>query len=111
MTLAEVCARLGADRVYCPDDTVTIAGCTAADLMSDVLSTSRPGMLLLTGLVSVQTIRTAAIADLAGVVFVQGKKAGADVIALAKEKNVPILATARPMFEAAGELYGAGAAK
>ncbi len=107
MTLAEVRRLLDAEVVWCPDEAVPITGCTAADLMSDVLTGSRPGMLLLTGLVSLQAIRTAAIADLAGVVFVQGKKAGEDVVALAREKNVPVLATSKPMFEAAGVLFEA----
>jgi predicted transcriptional regulator len=108
LTLAEVRRLLDAEVVWCPDGSVPVTGCTAADLMSDVLTGSRPGMLLLTGLVSVQAIRTAAIADLAGVVFVQGKKPGNDIIALAREKNVPVLATSRSMFEAAGALFGAG---
>jgi hypothetical protein len=109
LSLSQVRHLLDAEAVWCPDETVRASGCAAADLMSDVLTGSRPGMLLLTGLVSVQAIRTAAIADLAGVVFVQGKKAGEDIIALAREKNVPVLATARPLFEAAGILYGAAA--
>jgi hypothetical protein len=106
LTLSEVRDLLGAEVVWCPDASIRITGCSAADLMSDVLTGSRPGMLLLTGLVSVQAIRTAAIADLAGVVFVQGKKPGADVVALAREKNVPVMTTDRPMFEAAGRLFG-----
>jgi predicted transcriptional regulator len=107
LTLAEVRRLLDAEVVWCPDGSVPVTGCAAADLMSDVLTASRPGMVLLTGLVSVQAIRTAAIADLAGVVFVQGKKPGDEIIALAREKNVPVLATSRPMFEAAGVLFGA----
>jgi hypothetical protein len=111
MTLAEVRRLLEAEVLWCPDQSIQVSGCTAADLMSDVLTSSRPGMLLLTGLVSVQAIRTAAIADLAGVVFVQGKKAGEDLVALAREKNVPVLATSKPMFEAAGVLFGAEASR
>ncbi len=109
LTLAAVRRLLDAEALFCPDETVQVSGVTAADLMSDVLTGSRPGMLLLTGLVSLQSIRTAAIADLAGVVFVQGKRPGDDVIALAREKNVPVLATSKPLFEAAGVLFAAGA--
>src|SRR3989339_592929 len=79
----------------------------AADLMSDVLALSRPGMLLLTGLNSVQAVHTAALADLAGIVLVRGKQPGDDVVALARERRVPILSTRLTMFEAAGRLYAA----
>lgn len=79
-------------------------GC-ASDLMSDVLAFSRRGALLLTGLVNVQTIQTAFIAEIAAVVFVRGKRPGADVIALAKEKGVPLLGTPYSMYEACGILY------
>jgi len=79
----------------------------AADLLSDVLALSKTGTLLLTGLISTQVIRTAIVADLCGVVFVRGKKPGAEIISLAKESRVPVLGTPLKMFEAAGRLYKA----
>jgi hypothetical protein len=107
MTLAEVRDLLDAEVVFCPDPAARIEGILAADLMSDVLVDSRPGLLLLTGLVNVQAVRTAAIADLAGVVFVRGKRPAADVVALATEKNIPVLVTGRTLFDAAGALFAA----
>ncbi len=77
----------------------------AADLMSDVLALSKPGMLLLTGLVNAQVIRTAVVVDLCGVVFVRGKRPGNAVLTLARELHVPVLSTPLTMFEAAGLLY------
>jgi predicted transcriptional regulator len=109
MTVGSVCDVLAAE-VLCGDDRVLSAevqGVTAADLMSDVLALSRPGMLLLTGLVSVQVVRTAIVADLCGVVFVRGKVPGSETIALAREARLPLLRTERSLFEAAGLLYGA----
>lgn len=82
-------------------------GC-ACDLMSDVLAFSRPGALLLTGLVNVQTIQTAFIAEIAAVVFVRGKRPGDEVIALAQEKGIPLLGTQYSMYEACGMLYRKG---
>jgi predicted transcriptional regulator len=79
-------------------------GC-ASDLMSDVLAFSRHGALLLTGLVNVQTIQTAFIAEIAAVVFVRGKRPGADVVAVAKERGIPLLGTPYSMYEACGILY------
>jgi predicted transcriptional regulator len=107
ITLDEVVRLLDA-RVLCGKDlAVRLSEAGAADLMSDVLALSKPGMLLLTGLVSMQVIRTAIVSDLCGVVFVRGKKPGKDIIELARESNVPVLSTAMTMFQAAGVLYGA----
>jgi predicted transcriptional regulator len=82
-------------------------GC-ASDLMSDVLAFSQSGALLLTGLVNVQTIQTAHIADLNAIVLVRGKKPDSAVIAAAREKAIPLLGTPYSMYEACGLLYRAG---
>lgn len=80
----------------------------ASDLMSDVLAFSQPGALLLTGLVTVQTIQTADIAEIKAIVFVRGKNPSQDVISLAKEKKIPLLGTMYSMYEACGLLYKKG---
>lgn len=82
-------------------------GC-ASDLMSDVLAFSRAGAILLTGLVTVQTIQTAYIAEIGAVVFVRGKKPGEAIIQLAREKHIAVLATPYSMYEACGLLYRKG---
>ena len=107
LTLHNVVQLLKA-RVLCGTEmTVKVAEVGAADLMSDVLALSKPGMLILTGLVSAQVIRTAIVSDLCGVVFVRGKKPGKEILDLAREANIPVLGTDLTMFEAAGVLYGA----
>jgi predicted transcriptional regulator len=82
-------------------------GC-ASDLMSDVLAFSRSGALLLTGLVNVQTVQTAFIAELVAIVVVRGKKPDQAVQAIALEKGIPLLGTPYSMYEACGILYRAG---
>lgn len=82
-------------------------GC-ASDLMSDVLAFSQSGSLLLTGLATAQTVQTAFIADITAIVFVRGKRPNSEVIALAKERKIPLLGTQYSMFEASGILYRAG---
>ena len=79
-----------------------------SDLMSDVLAYPQQHSLLLTGLNNVQVIRTAEISGLAGVIFVRGRKPSPEVLRLAAEKNLPVLLTTLPMFEACGLLYQAG---
>jgi len=105
ITLADVRDLLGAEVLNGEDLSVKVSAVGAADLLSDVLATSKMGTLLLTGLVSTQVIRTAVVADLCGVVFVRGKKPGDEILSLAKESKIPVLGTSLKMFEAAGRLY------
>jgi predicted transcriptional regulator len=82
--------------------------CGAADLMSDVLSLMKPGSLLITGLVNLQSIRTAEMADLAAIIYVRGKAPGPDAIDLANELGIPLITSHISMYEMCGRLYEAG---
>jgi predicted transcriptional regulator len=82
-------------------------GC-GCDLMSDVLAFIKADSLLLTGLTNAQVIRTAEMADIQAICFVRGKKPNQDVIALAEDKGIALVATSLPMFEACGRLYRRG---
>lgn len=76
-----------------------------SDLMSDVLAFVKERVLLLTGLVNPQVIRTAEMMDIKAIVFVRGKKPTEDVIELAKSKKMIILSTQHPMYISCGLLY------
>lgn len=82
-------------------------GC-GADLMSDVLSFTHEGTLLLTGLTNPQVVRTAEIAGIRAIIFVRGKIPPEETVALAEEKGIPLLASKYTMFETCGRLYRAG---
>jgi len=82
-------------------------GC-GSDLMSDVLAYGKPDSLLLTGLTNHQVIRTAEMADISAIVFVRGKIPPKETIALAEEKQIPILTTQFSMLESCGRLYQEG---
>lgn len=84
-------------------------GC-GADLMSDVLSFTHEGTLLLTGLTNPQVVRTAEVAGINAIVFVRGKMPPEETIALAQERGIPLLASKYTMFETCGRLYKAGLA-
>ena len=105
LTLGDVCTLLEAETLVAGDEGARVLAIGAADLMSDVLALGTPGMLLLTGLVTTQAIRTAAVADLVGVVFVRDKHVGEDIVALAREAAVPVMRTRLTLFEASGRLY------
>jgi len=74
------------------------------------LSFIKPNSLLLTGLTNPQVIRTAEMADIKAICFIRGKKPDKETVELAKSKNIPLLLTDLPMFEACGKLYKEGLA-
>ncbi len=82
-------------------------GC-ASDLMSDVLAFSKAHAVLLTGLANIQTIHTAAVAGIAAVVLVRGKKPDPRMLQAANEQKVALLGTPFSMYEACGMLYRKG---
>jgi predicted transcriptional regulator len=79
-----------------------------SDLLSDVLAFTKPGSVLLTGLVNSQVIRTAEMVDISAVCFVRGKKPHKETIELAKESDIPLLCTKFPMYESCGKLHENG---
>ena len=82
-------------------------GC-GCDLMSDVLSFIKPGALLLTGLNNPQAIRTAEMSEVKAICLVRDKQPSEEMISLANENGIILLATSLPMFEACGKLYKNG---
>lgn len=85
-----------------------VTGGAASDLMSDLLRVPKEGALLLTGLTSIQVIHTSVIAGMAAIVFVRGKKPNDDVMAIAREHNLPLLSTEFNMYSSCGRLYSKG---
>ncbi len=109
MTLLEVKELLRADlHTVCDLSKCEVKAACGADLLSDVLAFTKEQVLLLTGLVHPQVIRTAEMLDLAGIVFVRGKVPSPEMIELAEKKEIPILSTSYPMFKSCGLLYAAG---
>jgi len=80
----------------------------ASDLMSDVLALGKPGMLLITGLTNVHSVRTADIIEAKAVVYVRGKRPDQESITLAAKKGIPLLTTNYLMYQACGILYNSG---
>ena len=108
MKLAEIVSILDAKVLSEADLNMEIKCGSAADLMSDVLAFTEAGSVLFTGLVNPQVVRTAEMADIKAIVFVRGKTPPPETVDLAREKGIPVFATALPMFEVCGRLYQAG---
>ena len=77
-------------------------------MMSDVLAYVKDQAVLLTGLVNIQTVRTADMMDMVCIVFVRGKEPDEDMIALAQRRGMVLLSTAHRMFTACGLLWEGG---
>ena len=82
-----------------------ITRCGASDLMSDILAGLSEGCILLTGLTTVQVIRTAMVAGVGAVVFVRGKKPPQEVISLAGAQDLPLISSPYSMFVSCGRLH------
>lgn len=79
-----------------------------ADLMSDVMAFVKERVVLLTGLVNPQTVRTAELLDIRVIVFVRGKKPTEEMVKMANEAGMTLMTTRQSMFIACGKLYEAG---
>lgn len=108
MKLCEIIKLLDADLLSGSDTDMEILAACGSDLMSDVMAYVKENVLLLTGLVSPQVIRTAEMMDIRAVVFVRGKNPGQAVLELAAEKGILVVSTRNSMFIACGKLYSAG---
>lgn len=79
-----------------------------SDMMSDVLAYVKDQSVLLTGLVNSQVIRTAEMMDMVCVVFVRSKTPNEEMVELAKESGIVLLATDKRLYDACGILYSNG---
>ena len=109
MTLKEIIACING-KLICSNgnEDVNITSACASDLMSDVLTIDTDKMLLITGLVNLQTIRTAEMADVHTILFVRNKKVNEDMINLAKDSGITLIESPVSMYNTCGMLYKAG---
>lgn len=80
----------------------------SSDLLSDVLTINRSGIMLITGAANLQAIRTAEIAEVSCILFARNKKVTDEMIRLAEENGLVIIESPRSMFGISGMLYQEG---
>lgn len=109
MKISEIADILGA-RVLCCGDKLSseVHSACGSDMMSDVLAYVKNQAVLITGLVNPQVIRTAEMMDMRCIVFVRGKIPSEEMLGLASDAGIVVLATDMRMFEACGKLYSGG---
>ena len=109
MKICTICELLGAQVVTGEErlgDHVYYA--CGSDMMSDVLAYVKDQAVLLTGLVNTQVVRTAEMMDMHCIVFVRSKQPTPEIIELAEESGIVLLASPKRMYEACGILYANG---
>ena len=79
-----------------------------SDMMSDVLAYVKDQAVLLTGLVNIQTVRTADMMDMVCIVFVRGKVPDQSILALAQDRGIVVMTTQLRMYTACGLLFTRG---
>jgi len=109
MKLTEIARVLDATLLVGEDKLgIDITRCGASDLMSDILAGPSEGSLLLTGLTTLQVIRTASIAGISVIAFVRGKTAPPEVLELARAGGMPLMSVPHSMFVSCGRLHAHG---
>ena len=109
MKIEEIAKLLDAN-ILCNEEKkdLEVFSACGSDLMSDVMAFVKENVLLLTGLINVQVIRTATLMEIGAICFVRGKQPTEEMIEMAKENGIILLASKEPLFLACGKLYNAG---
>ncbi len=109
MKICTIKELLNAD-VICNEDLLSqhVYSACGSDMMSDVLAYVKDQAVLLTGLVNSQVIRTAEMMDMVCIVFVRSKTPTPEMIELARESGIVLMATSKRMYDACGILYSNG---
>lgn len=99
------------------DENIEINYAFGSDMMSDTLMLLKVAPdeffeegILITGLVTRQSIRTAEMLDFKVVIIIRGKTPNKNVFETARESNIIVLGTKCAMFSASGKLYANGVA-
>ena len=109
MKIGQIAKLLNAE-VLCGEaflDEEVLSAC-GSDMMSDVLAYVKDQAVLLTGLINTQVVRTAMMMDMRCIVFVRNKRPTSEMIELAEESHIAVLAAPSWMYEACGKLYCGG---
>jgi len=97
-------------KVLCCENTMenSIVSGGSADLLDTILYAAAKDCVLLTGAATLDSIRKSKVAEIGAIVMVRGKTPDKEILNLARENNIPVLATDFSLFVASGRLYSAG---
>lgn len=111
MKIKQIIKLLKAKEHFIPNNkNIDILYASASDMMSDVLAYMSNGsnVLLITGLLTPQVIRTATLMDISAVVFTRGKIPNQNIINDAMKNQIIILSTKLTTYTTCGLLFSNG---
>lgn len=109
MTIQEIASRIsGLSLPAAESDARDYQLAFASDLMSDVLTVDCDNLILITGLVNTQTVRTAEMSEVGCIILARNKQPTPEMTALARESNISLVLSPWSVFRICGELYSAG---
>lgn len=105
MKLQEICNIVNGTFINECQDSLNYTKAFASDLMSDVLRFSMENTVLVTGLSTIQTVRTAEISNLTCLIIARDKKITSEMISLASKSRISMISTTASVYEISGLLY------
>ena len=100
MTVSEL-TNAGFTPVVLPDPEREISGAYAGDLLSWVMGRATSGNAWITIMTNINIVAVAALVDISCIILSEGVTASPDVIQTANAKNINVLSTGLPTYEAA----------
>ena len=109
MQIKEIANTLCA-RILTPglDVTTEVNNAFSSDLMSDVLTRDYDKTVLITGLSTLQAIRTAEMSDINHIIIGRNKQVTTEMVDLALESEIVLLKSEYSLFRISGILFKAG---
>lgn len=108
LTVSQINDLLQAAISYDPGTSRLYSRAFASDLMSDVLRFHMDEAVLITGLSTVQALRTAEMVNVGCIILARNKRITDDMLELAKENHIAVISSPSTMFEISGKLYQSG---
>lgn len=94
--------------VYNPNVSKQYTSAFASDLMSDVLRYYMENTILITGLCTLQAIRTAEMSGITCIIFGRCKHITQEMLLLAEENGIAVIESGLTLFEISGKLFQNG---
>lgn len=106
MTVKELVEKMNLT-LFCGENNLDteIKGGYVSDLLSDVMGFAQEGNVWITLQTHKNVIAIASLKELAAVILVKGNQPDEDMLAQAKEEEIPVLGTDKETFEVSGQIY------
>jgi hypothetical protein len=104
MTVKDLSLLENFSEIILPDPERTVSGGYVGDLLSWVMGRAECGNAWITIMSNVNVLAVATLADVSCVIIAEGVELDDEIISVAKEKEINLISTDLPMFEASVKL-------